>query len=97
LPYAFTEQGVAMLSTVLKSKRAITVNIEIMRAFVRMRELLTSNRILAQKLRDLESRVSRKLATHDQAIADILKTIRELMNPPTPKSRPIGFTATLDE
>ena len=73
LPYAFTEQRVAMLSTVLKSNRAITVNIEIMRAFVRMRELLTSNRILAQKLRDLESRVSRKLSTHDQAIADILK------------------------
>jgi hypothetical protein len=57
LPYAFTEQGVAMLSTVLKSKRAITVNIEIMRAFVRMRGLLTSNKILAQKLRELEVRV----------------------------------------
>ena len=97
LPYAFTEQGVAMLSTVLKSKRAITVNIEIMRAFVRMRELLTSNRILAQKLRDLESRISRKLATHDQAIGDILKTIRELMNPPARKSRSIGFTANLDD
>jgi hypothetical protein len=97
LPYVFTEQGVAMLSTVLKSKRAITVNIEIMRAFVRMRELLTSNRVLAQKLRDLESRVSRKLASHDQATANILKTIRELMNPPMPKNRPIGFMANLDE
>jgi hypothetical protein len=86
-----------MLSTVLKSKRAITVNIEIMRPFVRMRELLSSNRVLAQKLRDLESRVSRKLSVHDQAIVDILRTIRELMNPPIKKSRPIGFTADLDE
>jgi hypothetical protein len=97
LPYAFTEQGVAMLSSVLKSPRAISVNIEVMRAFVRMRALLTSNSILAQKLRDLASRVSRKLAAHDQASADILKTIRELMNPQVPKSRPIGFTADLGE
>jgi phage regulator Rha-like protein len=93
LPYAFTEQGVAMLSSVLKSERAITVNIEIMRAFVRMRELLASNKELAQKLAELE----RKLASHDQAIVGILKAIRELMNPPVPKKRPIGFTANLDE
>lgn len=90
-PYAFTEQGVAMLSSVLKSSRAITVNIEIMRAFVRMRELLASNKELAQQLKELETRVTRKLATHDQAIVGILKTIRELMNPPEPKKRPIGF------
>lgn len=86
-PYAFTEQGVAMLSSVLKSSRAITVNIEIMRAFVRMRELLASNRELAQQLAELE----RKISTHDQAITGILKAIRELMNPPEPKKRPIGF------
>ncbi len=92
-PYAFTEQGVAMLSTVLKSTHAIAVNIEIMRAFVRMRELLASNKELAQKLAELE----RKVDSHDQAIVGILKAIRELMHTPEPKKRPIGFTANLDE
>lgn len=92
-PYAFTEQGVAMLSSVLNSARAVAVNIEIMRAFVRMRELLASNRELAQKLAELE----RKIATHDQSIIGILKAIRELMNPPLPKKRGIGFTANFDE
>jgi hypothetical protein len=92
-PYAFTEQGVAMLSSVLNSSRAIAVNIQIMRAFVRMRELLASNRELAQKLAELE----RKVETHDQSITGILKAIRELMNPPVPKRRGIGFTANFDE
>lgn len=86
-PYAFTEQGIAMLSSVLKSARAIAVNIEIMRAFVRMRDLLASNRVLAQKLTELERRVS----SHDQTIVGILKTIRELMASPPIKKRPIGF------
>ena len=90
-PYAFTEQGVAMLSTVLNSQRAIIVNIEIMRTFVRMRELLTSNKELAQQLKALETRIDRKLATHDQAITEIIKTIRQLMNPPETKKRSIGF------
>ncbi len=92
-PYAFTEQGVAMLSSVLNSKHAIAVNIEIMRTFIRMRELLSSNKELARQLERLE----KKVASHDQAIVGILKTIRELMNPPAPKSRPIGFTANIDE
>lgn len=86
-PYAFTEQGVAMLSSVLKSTRAISVNIEVMRAFVRMRELITSNKELGHKLAELE----RKVSTHDQAIVGILKAIRELMNPAPLKHRPIGF------
>jgi len=90
-PYAFTEQGVAMLSSVLKSERAIAVNIEIMRAFVCMRELLASNRELAYQLKALENRVARKFAIHDQAIADILKTIRELMSAPVSPKRSIGF------
>jgi hypothetical protein len=93
LPYAFTEQGVAMLSSVLNSHRAIAVNIEIMRAFMRMREMLASNKDLAQKLDELEC----KLQTHDRAIVDILKAIRELMNPPAPRRRSIGFTADLEE
>ncbi|WP_116810254.1 ORF6N domain-containing protein [Steroidobacter cummioxidans] len=92
-PHAFTEQGVAMLSSVLKSSHAIAVNIEIMRAFVRMRELLASNKELAQKLTELE----RKIDSHDQAIVGILEAIRELMHTPEPKKRPIGFTANLDE
>jgi len=87
-PYAFTEQGVAMLSSVLKSPRAIAVNIEIMRAFVRLREMLASNKEFARKLNELE----RKLASHDHAIAGILNAIRELMKPPEPPpKRRIGF------
>ena len=96
LPYAFTEQGVAMLSSVLKSKRAIAVNIQIMRAFVRMRELLASNKELARRLDQLEARLATKLTVHDQAIAAILSAIRELMNPAAPRSRSIGFTANLE-
>ncbi len=90
-PYAFTEQGVAMLSSVLRSRRAITVNVQIMRAFVRMRELLVSNAELAGKLDELE----RKYRHHDDAIKAILSAIRQLMAPPTPKHRPIGFTADI--
>jgi hypothetical protein len=93
LPYAFTEQGVAIFSSVLRSPRAISVNIEIMRAFVRMRELLASNHELAKRLDQLEARLNKKLATHDDAITAILSAIRELMHPPAPKRRGIGFTA----
>ena len=97
-PYAFTEQGVAMLSSVLSSPRAIAVNIEIMRTFVRMRELLTSNHDLAKRFDQLEARLQKKLATHDEAIAAILSAIRELMAaPPPPKRRGIGFTADLSD
>ena len=95
-PYAFTEQGVAMLSSVLSSERAIDINIEIMRAFVKLRELLVSNKELARRFTELEARLDKKLTEHDQAIAAILSAIRELMNPPAPKRRPIGFTADLD-
>ena len=91
-PYVFTEQGVAMLSSVLNSTRAIAVNIEIMRAFVRLREMITSNIELAKRLDELEARIDRKLSTHDQAIAGILDAIRALMAPPEPaKKRRIGF------
>jgi hypothetical protein len=95
-PYGFTEQGVAMLSSVLDSERAIAVNIEVMRAFVRLRDLLSSNKELAQRFADLEQRLERKFDTHDQAIAGILDVIRQLMNPPQPPKRPIGFV-TLKE
>ena len=89
-PYAFTEQGVAMLSSVLNSDRAIAVNIEIMRSFVRIRGLLEADRALARKFERLE----RKLASHDQAIVSILAAIRQLMTP-EPRRRGIGFTADL--
>ena len=86
-PYAFTEQGVAMLSSVLRSKQAVQVNVEIMRAFVRLRGLLAANRALAAKLEELE----RKISSHDQSIAGILTAIRQLMAPPESRRRPIGF------
>ena len=96
-PYVFTEQGVAMLSSVLNSERAIAVNIEIMRAFVKLRELLVSNKELARRFDQLEARVD-KLIAHDEAIAAILSAIRELMTPSAPpKRQPIGFTADLQE
>lgn len=85
LPYAFTEQGVAMLSSVLKSKRAVQVNIEIMRAFVRLRELLSTHKDLARKLEELEKR-------YDEQFAVVFRAIRELMTPPEPPpKRRIGF------
>jgi len=84
---AFTEQGVAMLSSVLKSDRAIRVNVAIMRAFVRLRQTLESNRELAQKFSQLERRVGK----HDDEIAAILEAIRQLMAPPEKPRREIGF------
>jgi len=89
LPYAFTEQGVAMLSSVLNSERAVQVNIAIMRAFVKLREILTTHRELAEKIAELES----KYRQHDDKIQDVFEAIRELLEPPqvSPKRR-IGFT-----
>ena len=80
LPYVFTEQGVAMLSTVLRSKRAVQVNIEIMRAFVRLRRMLASNEELARKLAALERK-------YDAQFKVVFDAIREVMAPPTPKRR----------
>lgn len=87
-PYVFTEQGVAMLSSVLNSEQAIHMNIAIMRAFVKLREVLLSHKELHQKLRELE----RKVGRHDEEIAAILEAIRRLMEPPPEKPKaPIGF------
>ena len=97
LPYVFTEQGVAMLSSVLGSERAIAINIEIMRAFVKLRELLGSNKELARRFAQLETRLDKKLTEQDRAIGAILSAIRELMHPTPPKRRPIGFTADLEK
>jgi hypothetical protein len=79
IPYVFTERGVAMLSSVLNSERAIAINIEIMRAFVKLRDLLSSNRELARRFAQLETRLDKKLTEHDEAIAAILSAIRQLM------------------
>ncbi|MFC1866809.1 ORF6N domain-containing protein [Thermodesulfobacteriota bacterium] len=87
LPFAFTEQGVAMLSSVLNSERAIEVNIEIMRAFVRLREVLLSHRDLAAKLKELENRI----LDHDEEIQTIFEAIRQLMTPPEKPRKKIGF------
>ncbi|MCX5692082.1 MAG: ORF6N domain-containing protein [Candidatus Omnitrophica bacterium] len=88
LPYAFTEQGVAMLSSVLNSERAVQVNIAIMRAFVKLRQILSMNKELAHKLAELE----RKIEKHDVDIQAIFEAIRRLMAPPLAKPKPqIGF------
>jgi hypothetical protein len=84
LPYVFTEQGVAMLSSVLRSPRAIQVNIEIMRAFVRLRQMLASHAELARKLDALEQK-------YDTQFKAVFDAIRQLMAPPEPKRRPMGF------
>lgn len=90
-PYAFTEQGVAMLSSVLRSPAAIAMNIEIMRAFVQFRRVLFENRRLAERLAQLQDRLDSRLAAQDQIIREILEAIRQLMMPPEPARRPIGF------
>jgi hypothetical protein len=85
LPYAFTEQGVAMLSSVLTSKRAVQVNITIMRAFVRLREILSTHKDLVRKLEEMEKK-------YDRQFKVVFDAIRELMTPlPPPTSRRIGF------
>ena len=87
LPYAFTEHGAIMAATVLQSKRAIQMSIFVVRAFVRMREALAANQQIAAKLRELEHR----LENHDGTIQELVAAIRELMLPPPPNRRRIGF------
>ena len=85
LPFAFTEQGVAMLSSVLESERAVLVNVEIMRTFVKLREILATHKDLARKLEELEKK-------YDEQFAVVFEAIRELMTPPEPPpKRRIGF------
>jgi ORF6N domain len=102
-PYAFTEQGVAMLSSVLSSPRAIAVNIEVMRTFVRVRQLAASHADLAQRLAELEDRTERLGADHENfsrsartQLKQVFDALRELMTPPDPPKRPIGFIAPGD-
>jgi hypothetical protein len=87
LPYAFTEHGAIMAATVLNSERAVEMSIFVVRAFVRMREVLSSNQKIVAKLGELE----RRLETHDSDIQQLIEAIRELMAPPEPNRRKIGF------
>ncbi|MDD5206228.1 MAG: hypothetical protein PHS17_12445 [Desulfobacterales bacterium] len=87
MPYAFTEQGIAMLSSVLRSKRSVKVNIEIMSAFVRLREVLATHKELARKFEELEERID----GHDEQIQAVFEAIREIMAPPLKNRRKIGF------
>ena len=91
-PYAFTEHGAIQAANVLNSARAVEMGVLVVRAFVRLRELLASNKALSRKLDELE----RKYRHHDKAIVAMLAAIRELMHPPSPKRRGIGFTARMD-
>jgi hypothetical protein len=86
-PYAFTEQGVAMLSSVLRSERAVQVNVAIMRAFVGLRRMLAANEAFAHKLAELE----RKIEGHDASIRTLFDAIRELAAPPAIPRREIGY------
>jgi hypothetical protein len=91
-PLAFTEHGALMAAMVLNSPRATEVSVYVVRAFVELRDTLIAHKELAKRLNELESRLERKLATHDQAIAGILDTIRQFMAPPEPtRKRRIGF------
>jgi phage regulator Rha-like protein len=87
LPYAFNEHGAIMAATVLNSARAVEMSVFVVRAFVRMREMLAKNRQLAAKINELD----RRLETHDTAIQEILEAIKELMLPEGPSKRKIGF------
>jgi hypothetical protein len=97
-PYAFTEQGVAMLSSVLNSARAIAVNIEIMRTFVKVRQLAATHGDLAKRLAELEEKTEALAMSHDtfsrntrNQLKQVFDALRELMTPPEPHKRPIGF------
>jgi hypothetical protein len=87
LPYAFTEQGVAMLSSVLRSQRAVEVNIAIMRTFVQLRRLMDSNALLAEKIEQLE----KKYADHDQQFQIVFDAIKKLISSPTAPGKEMGF------
>lgn len=90
-PYAFTEQGIAMLSGVLRSDRAIAVNIEIMRAFVELRRVAFSYAALQERLENVEREISGRLDQHDEQLNQIFKILNQLIAPPQPPKRPIGF------
>ncbi len=93
-PYAFTEHGAIMAANVLNSDRAVRMSVFVVRAFIRMRAELSHSRVLAQKLRELERKLTGRLDEHEQAIIQILEEVKRLAEPPhlpPAKRRPIGF------
>ena len=92
-PYVFTEQGVAMLSSVLRSKTAIAVNIEIMRAFVELRRVASSNAAIEKRLEQVEQ----GMGEHDEQLEQIFGALRQLITPPAPPKRPVGFRIREDD
>lgn len=96
-PYVFTEQGVAMLSGVLRSKRAVAVNIEIMRAFVELRRAASSYAAIEKRLEELERETSAKLGQHDKQLRQIFDALRQLISPPPPPKRRVGFAPSEDD
>ena len=103
-PYAFTEQGVAMLSTVLNSERAVVINIEIMRTFVKVRTLASTHQDLAKQLSELQDKTESLAMSHEtfsrntrNQLKQVFDTLRELMTPPEPHKRPIGFVTPQDK
>jgi hypothetical protein len=96
-PFAFTEHGAIMAAMILNSPHAVEMSVYVVRAFVQLREVLSSNRELARRFAQLETRLDKRLTEHDRAIGAILSAIRELMHPTPGKRRPIGFTANLEE
>jgi len=93
LPNAFTEHGAIMVATVLNTQRAVQVSVFVVRAFVKLLEMLSTHKELAHKLAALE----RKLQNHDESIRSLLAAIRQLMRPPELKRRPIGFHVGAEE
>lgn len=96
-PLVFTEQGVAMLSGVLRSDRAIAVNIEIMRAFVELRRIAGSYAALQERLDEIEGEMTGRLDQHDEQLAQIFKALHQLIAPPERSKRPVGFRIREDE
>lgn len=90
-PYVFTEQGVAMLSGVLRSDRAIAVNIEIMRAFVELRRVAGSFQALQERLDQMELDIGARLSEHDEQLRQVFDALRQLIAPPSPAKHPVGF------
>ena len=96
-PYVFTEQGVAMLSSVLRSKTAVAVNIEIMRAFVEMRRIVGSHTALQERLERLEREMTARLGLHDEQLEQIFKVLHRLIAAPEKPKRKVGFRVREDD
>lgn len=97
LPLVFTEHGAIMAAAVLNTAQAVETSVFVVRAFVQVRRLASGNGELSVKLTDVERRLELRLKGHDRAIAEILAAIRSLLAAPTPRHRPIGFTADLEK